>query len=109
MHKFYVHFQFSLVFCTMKNNIITDRIFQANDMGQVDQLTKGILLNTLLLEDIGLGQEVAKDWRKRFNRRWTKSSRKREKFFMDNRDWLLEVLETEEKIEVDEGGKPNIM
>ena len=74
-------------------------------MGQVDQLTKGIQLNTLLLEDIELGQEVAKVWLKRLNRRWTKSGRKREKFFMDNRDWLLEELETEEKMEVDEGGK----
>ena len=37
----------------MKSNSITDRIFQAYVMGQVDQLTKGVQLNTLLLEDIG--------------------------------------------------------
>ena len=51
--KFYAHFYFSLVSCTMKSNIITDPIFQAYDIGQVDQLTKGVQLNTLLLEDIG--------------------------------------------------------
>ena len=93
----------------MKNNIITGRIFQANDMGQVGQLTKGIQLNTLLSEDIGLGQEVSKVWLKWFNHSWSKSGRKRGKFFMDNRNWLLEELETEEKMEVDEGGKPNII
>ena len=79
-----------------------NHIFDALEIGLVDEVIKGDKVMALLIKQIGFGKDIAKIWLKRFSRHWTKASRSRSRFIKDNQDWLMEEFQEEKKMDIDD-------